>query len=1127
MGLFLEAMRPYAVSVVENNKREDLSWDEDFEQRIEYGHARMQWQQKRMQINNTGSDLKGLIDFGTLITFVIVYKDELHRELRGKSRDYNKLRSCLQELKDTRNQWAHYDEALNVDEAERAFSNMRQVAKILEMPELDEELKRLMNPDSGQEVSRAAGVRGADTSSMNDDTARTEYNGSLEAWFNCIRPQFDIRNNRLDESVFAANIEDVAAGTAPTVYQDIVQFFDRTYVTDGMRDLARRVVQTLNGTESQNRVISLQTGFGGGKTHSLISVYHIVNEAPVFRNLSVAAQVLEPRDMPQFNDAKVAVFTNNTVSVTDGHRIPEEGLTTHTLWGELAFQLGGIEAYERLRNADEQMIAPTAGDIKPIIEAAQPALILIDELADYCNKAAGKRVGGSTLFAQTNSFMQTLTEVVATVPKAVMICILPASAAEVASSAIGQEILSALENRVVRVGTSVKPVHDEEIYEVVRRRLFDPIENADVPKMVAARYRKMYDNRRADLPDEASRMAYAEKIRKAYPFHPELIDMFRLRWGSDSKFQRTRGVLRLLASIVGDLWKRRNSLTGTQTLIHTSDVLTENLPTLRSQITSLMGPQWDTVMTADIVGASSNAAKLEEQNITTNIGKFRLPTAVMTTVLMASVGGQQRKGLTKKELKLCLLKPEAFQHLDIDTTLYNLENISHYMYRSTVASEQSYWFQSKPNINILINQAKGDITPAATQAEIVAMLRRSASNCPPLRILIDPSEEVPEQRSLTLAILSPIHTVQTGGAIGSITRSFIRTIAEQRGNTQRVYRNTILFLLANETALSALSTQLIEYLACVKILNEYSGQIDADQRSDVNERKQQTGQKATEQLLRRFNTVAKCVRGEIKTLQIDNMQADFQRYITENVIGALQEESWVLRNRMSMKVVEKAGMVPAVEHPVNVKDFYEAFLRFDDKPMLYTPEVITATVKRYLEEGAWNVGTGEPGHFTRIYTQTDSGIHFLDPTRDEDYWLLEPSVQPVPASGTGASTGSSTGASGAASSTGSTPSDGSSSGTSFPGGASETGAGTEPSGGSSPAKVYNKVTISGDIPMENYSQLFSSFVQTLRQNNLRISMKFSAMSTPSTPSPNPLLPSAASRSPQRSWDWILSLKNKR
>ena len=436
------------------------------------------------------------------------------------------------------------------------------------------------------------------------------FNGNgLPAWFNVVVPQSDIRDGVLDESIFAANIEEVASGTAPVVYQDIRYFFECTYVTEGIKELIRRVVQALNGQESQNRVISLQTGFGGGKTHSLISLYHVVKDSSTFKRLDTASSILEPQDMPQFDHARVAVFTQNTVSVVDGHKVSDD-IITHTLWGELAWQLGGREGYERVRNADIQMVAPTAQDIKPIIEGASPALILIDELADYCNRASGKVVGSGTLFTQTNSFIQTLTEVVASVPKTVLICTLPASAREVASSEIGQEILSALETRVVRVGSSVKPVDDEEIYEVVRRRLFDRITNYDVIEQVARKYKDMYHNRRDSLPAEADRVAYVERIKKSYPFHPELIDLFHIRWGSDSKFQRTRGVLRLLASIVKDLWSRKSSLAGTQALIQTSDVRLENLPTLQSQITSLMGSQWDSVMHADVCGTISNAYKV-------------------------------------------------------------------------------------------------------------------------------------------------------------------------------------------------------------------------------------------------------------------------------------------------------------------------------------------------------------------------------------------------------------------------------------------------------------------------------------------------------------------------------------
>ena len=1069
LGLFLDAMRPYAVSVIQRECQDGISWDMDFERRIENERKKSSWQMQRMQLNNNGSSLLGLIDYNNLVTFIINYKESVTKEVGNIPKNYNRLRSCLQELQDTRNNWAHFDTGgLDDDEAERAFSNMIQVAKLLEMGDLEEELKRIKGVVPSN-ASSAPIPKTRSSQPVQDNTDNVDYSGVLPAWFNSILPQYDIRNGQLDESIFAANIEEVATGTAPVVYQDIVSFFDRTFVTDGMRELIRRVVQALNGKESQNRVISLQTGFGGGKTHSLISLYHVVKDSRTFRDMAAASSILDAEDMPQFDNARVAVFTQNTVSVVDGHQV-NDSIITHTLWGELAYQLGGREGYERVRRADEQRIAPTANDIKPVIEGAMPALILIDELADYCAKASGLVVGGGTLFTQTNSFIQTLTEVVASIPKTVLICTLPASAREVASSEIGQEILSALETRVVRVGSSVKPVDDEEIFEVVRRRLFDKMEKPEVIEQVARKYKDMYHNRRDALPVEADRVAYVERIKKAYPFHPELIDLFRVRWGSDSRFQRTRGVLRLLASIVKDLWLRRSTLVGTQALIQTSDVQLENLPTLQSTITSLMGPQWDSVMHADVFGTISNAYKLDEQNAGNNIGQYHLATAVTTTVLLASIGSSSQKGQSLKQLKLCLLKPDAFQHIDIDSTVNQLENVVHYMYRSSIGGEQSYWFQSKPNINILINQAKGDVKEDDVNAEILKMMKQALASISQVKVLVDPTGDVPEQKQLTFVVLHPQYTVAAGGNINRKAELFIKQIAQQRGSTQRVYRNTMLFLICSEAGRAALSMKLREFLACEKIINEYSSQLDTEQRKDVADRKRLSTDAAKEQLIHAYNTVVKCERDVLRTQEIGTFATDFAAQITVKTLSELHENGIVLR-KIGLNIINRNGLMPTIEKPVKVNDLYEAFLRFDDKPMILNVDAVKDTVNRYCEEGMWNVGTGEKDHYSRIYH--NETIPFLNPQED-GYWLLDPSVMAKPAGG----------------------------GDPVPLPGSE----PTPSPGPDPeptpttvTKTYKKVTISGSVPIENYSQLFSSFVNTLKNNNLKIEVKFTASNNSTNP----------------------------
>jgi hypothetical protein len=603
--------------------------------------------------------------------------------------------------------------------------------------------------------------------------------------------------------------------------------------------------------------------------------------------------------------------------------------------------------------------------------------------------------------------------------------------------------------------------------------LFDRITNYDVIEQVARKYKDMYHNRRDSLPAEADRVAYVERIKKSYPFHPELIDLFHIRWGSDSKFQRTRGVLRLLASIVKDLWSRKSSLAGTQALIQTSDVRLENLPTLQSQITSLMGSQWDSVMHADVFGTISNAYKLDEQNVGNHIGEYHLATAVTTTVLMASIGSSSQRGLTLKQLKLCLLKPDAFQHIDIDSTVNQLENVVHYMYKSSIGGEQSFWFQSKPNINILVNQAKGDVKEEEVNAEIMRMVKQSVVNLGQVKVLVDPTGDVPEQKQLTFVVMHPKYTVAAGGDVSRSAQYAIKQMAQMKGSSQRVYRNTMLFLVCSEAGKAALSMKLREYLACDKIMTEYSSQLDQDQRKDIADRKRMSGDAAKEQLIHAYNTVVKCERDTLRTQEISTFATDFAAQITVKTLSELHENGIVLR-KIGLNIINRNGLMPTIEKPVKVNELYEAFLRFDDKPMILNVDAVKDTVNRYCEEGMWNVGTGDPEHFSRIYH--NETIPFLNPQED-GYWLLDSSVMPKPAGG----------GAGPSPEPGPTPT---------PGPAPTPGPEPAPTPAS---KTYKRVTISGSVPIENYSQLFSSFVNTLKNNHLKIEVKFTASNNPANP----------------------------
>ena len=267
---------------------------------------------------------------------------------------------------------------------------------------------------------------------------------------------------------------EVALGNGREVYKDAPTFFSKTYFTAGLKNIAKTVLKGLNGKEdAENRVISLQTGFGGGKTHTLISLFHLCKWGQAATTSSYTQDLLDFTGKPEFESANIAVFTNTTNDAANG-RQAEAGVHIQTIWGELAYQLGGKESYEIVRKNDEQLIAP-AGLFKQVLEKCKPALILIDELADYCVKASARKAGDSSLADQTISFMQELTEAVAGTNNCVAVITLPASPQEVGNTPQAQAILNSLQKRVGRVGADTQPVADDEIFEVIRRRLFEDI----------------------------------------------------------------------------------------------------------------------------------------------------------------------------------------------------------------------------------------------------------------------------------------------------------------------------------------------------------------------------------------------------------------------------------------------------------------------------------------------------------------------------------------------------------------------------------------------------------------------------------------------------------------------------
>lgn len=1054
-GLFIEAFRFYVVDVL--SKEHADKWPAAFVDAL-YPAQKDTW---NMGLKS-GSAPMALIDYPYLKSFALRYKDLLKADF-GK--DSNKAATWFETIYDTRNKLAHFNE-ISQDEFTQTFIQMKNIARAIKMDELENELAQLQLAESSTIKAEAK-----------PDVTPTD----TTPWFLTVMPHADIRHGRLDESVFAANLAEVALGNGREIYNNPVVFFQKTYFTAGLKNVAKTVIKGLNGKEdAENRVISLQTGFGGGKTHTLISLYHISKWGRQASQSSFAQDLLFYTGKPEFETANIAVFTNTTNDPANGRKIEADNIHIQTIWGEIAYQLGGLKCYDIVRKNDEQLIAP-AGLFKQVLASVKPALILIDELADYCVKAAARQAGNSSLADQTISFMQELTEAVAATENCVLVVTLPASPQEVGNTPEAQAILSSLQKRVSRVGADTQPVADDEIYEVIRRRLFEDVGAPEVVDGVVSKYMDMYQQYWTELPSNANKNENKQRMLKSYPFHPELIDVFRIRWASNSDFQRTRGVLRLLAAIVSDLWKRQQSLPGANLLIHPGQINFANLDALSGQLKKLYGNGYDAVITADVAGSSSNAFKIDGDK--KDYGQWYLTQSIASVILQNSFGSEgSNKGISVAELKLHLLVPNGFNHNSINGALDELESKAYYLYYAqTGTGGKRYWFHTKPNINILINQAKADVKAENIDAEIISLIKqRTGRGIELFNVIVDPSEDLPEQTRPTLVVLAPKYV--SNGKLSASTQKLIEKIATKKGNSERIYRNTILFLVATEIGLAKLQSVIREYLACAKISQDYGVQLETEQKTDLKKRQDEAHKQADIALATTYSNMVKySTKKGVEILPIKQFKDALDAQINTHIINGLKEEEWLLES-VGLGTLRTNNLLPTTETPVKVKEVYEAFLRFDDKPMITGQEAVAKSIQKYCTNGEFCIATGDGTHFTRFFFQ--ESVPFFD-VNDITYWLVDKSLKPQPQQTTTQTSNDSNTVVTPVSQVNVPP----------------VNTGNDSKDDTGASKKFKSITISGNVPLERYTELFNYFITpfAMSGNKIEIEVNFKIKSNTGSP----------------------------
>ncbi|MDQ3318104.1 MAG: DUF499 domain-containing protein, partial [Actinomycetota bacterium] len=601
-------------------------------------------------------------------------------------------------------------------------------------------------------------------------------------------------------------------------YQDPTEFFKRTYLTDGMVGLLANAAKRLSG-DGGDPVIQLQTVFGGGKTHSMLALYHLFGPEKPLGSVPDGEKVVRESglsEMPVANRS-VLVGTDLDVSAPRHH----EGATTRTLWGEMAYRLGGAAGYDLVAEADRQSVAPGSATLKRLFDEHGPALVLIDELVAFVRNIYGHDGLAAGSFDSNITFVQNLTEAVKRSERSMVVVSVPVSERldETGRSDIelggevGKLVAERLEQVLGRLESVWKPVGAMEGFEIVRRRLFSSEMNAPARDAVVSAYARMYRDNRSEYPSECVESEYERRLRSAYPIHPELFDRLYEDWSTLEKFQKTRGVLRLMAAVIHELWSAGDRAY----MIMPGDIPLDE-SRVRNQFVRYLPDGWDAVVDSDVDGPDSRPKALDEQ--VGSLGRYHAARRVARSVFVGSapsVAGQRVRGVEEVRVRLGCVQPGESAAVFADA-LGRLSDGAAYLY----ADGSRHWYDTRPNVNREAADRAQQQRREDVLDEITARLRRAAAGrgeFAGVRVAPSGSGDVADEPEARLVVLGPESTYRQNDPECAAGKD-VAELLNNRGGSPRHYRNALVFLAPDRARMEALEQTTRRYLAWKSILSE-------------------------------------------------------------------------------------------------------------------------------------------------------------------------------------------------------------------------------------------------------------------------------------------------------------------
>ena len=831
--------------------------------------------------------------------------------------------------------------------------------------------------------------------------------------FDTCRPRPDVLRGTLAEADFAADLAQVIVGAGSPEYVDPARFFANTYPTRGLKNLLANVCRRLSGAGGEAAAIfRLDTSYGGGKTHGLISLAHAV------RGLSGVASVdefIDPTLLPR-GPVRLAAFDGENADPANG-RTMGEGVRAHTPWGELAYALAGTAGYDRVRNSDTGGIAPGADTLRELF-GGEPTLILLDELSVYLRKV--QQVGAAR--EQLTAFLTSLFKAVEGAPQAALVYTLAigkdgrAADAYSAENQFIADRMAEAESVSARKATLLNPTEEDETAQVLLRRLFETIDASAAREAVAA-YQAVWSAKRDAIAVDANRPETAGSFQASYPLHPEVLQTLTSKTATLETFQRVRGMLRLLARTIAHLWETRPA---DATAIHLHHIDPGYEPIRQEIVTRLQQSAYVPAIANDVAGSAGTRALAQDLDAQHHGGLPSYTAYVARTIFMHTLAfNEPLKGVSPEQLRYSMLGPAS------DVSFIE-EARKKFLAESAYLDDRPgapMRFLVEANLTQIIRREEQHVDSGDARAElndrIGHIFRRSTFDV--VRFPggpFDVPDDVGDGRPKLIVLAYDAVTIGAAEDVPELVRRiYLRKGSD--GSALRVLRNNVVFVVADDARKNEMRRHAFRRLALRELKkSERLADLAEHQREKVRELEARSEQELAIAIQQCYRHVFYPSRHRVETADVDLAHSAIDIHSTSDQPGAGQQH--IARALSDLNKLRRAEDEP--DSPAYVRDrtplkkgeittlaLRNEFRRDPGLPMLIGDDVFVRGVRLGVEQGEYVyrrgdllLGPGDPS--AEIVIDEQSVIFTMAFARNRGIWPRpgpdipdpEPPVPPDP-----------------------------------------------------------------------------------------------------------------------------------